>query len=431
MPWFDILQAPADCSKTPPINNDILIYDDSVYQWKPSQISVVGDTRYLKLDCSNRPLTDDLSIDHAGGVNMFYFRSGASEGMTLRTDANRDQAQIGLNGNIGRQLILCEDDYKNNDFDHATQADPTLFIHSATDPDSDNTQYLQLYHDTIQGYILSGKNALNFGSATLTTTGTLGAGVGTLTSLNLTADANQIVLNSDGGIAAMTLSGISTVSAKTITFPDFTGTLYISGGTDVTVADGGTGRSVTTAYMPITGGTTTTAAMQSVATGIIYYPLCYNTNATLPTWQILDVRGGGTGRATLTTAYGLLAAGTTATGATQTLGAGTSGQYLISGGAAAVPSWTWGVIQTKTGNYTMLMTDDYCLASGANVTITLPTAASVGGKTFSIKNINADNTLLTVATTSSQTIDGSTTWKSNTPNEALLVISDGSNWRIF
>ncbi len=42
---------------------------------------------------------------------------------------------------------------------------------------------------------------------------------------------------------------------------------YVSGGTDVIVADGGTGRSVTVAYAPIVGGTTTTSAMQSVAVG--------------------------------------------------------------------------------------------------------------------------------------------------------------------
>jgi hypothetical protein len=42
------------------------------------------------------------------------------------------------------------------------------------------------------------------------------------------------------------LSFLST-SARTWTFPDVTGTLYISGGTDVAVADGGTGASTATA----------------------------------------------------------------------------------------------------------------------------------------------------------------------------------------
>lgn len=40
---------------------------------------------------------------------------------------------------------------------------------------------------------------------------------------------------------------------------------HIAGGTDVPVADGGTGRSSHTAYAPLCGGTTTTGAQQSVA----------------------------------------------------------------------------------------------------------------------------------------------------------------------
>lgn len=55
--------------------------------------------------------------------------------------------------------------------------------------------------------------------------------------------------------------------------------------------------------------------------------------------KTLAVTEGGTGLQTLTTAYGVLAAGTTATGNVQTIGAGTSGQVLVSGGAAALPSF--------------------------------------------------------------------------------------------
>jgi hypothetical protein len=54
----------------------------------------------------------------------------------------------------------------------------------------------------------------------------------------------------------------------------------------------------------------------------------------------VTVAQGGTGRATSTTAYGLLAAGTTATGAQQTLAAGATTEILVGGGAAALPVWT-------------------------------------------------------------------------------------------
>lgn len=55
---------------------------------------------------------------------------------------------------------------------------------------------------------------------------------------------------------------------------------------------------------------------------------------------VLPVANGGTGRNTSTTAYALLAAGTTATGAHQTLAAGATTEILVGGGAAALPVWT-------------------------------------------------------------------------------------------
>lgn len=54
----------------------------------------------------------------------------------------------------------------------------------------------------------------------------------------------------------------------------------------------------------------------------------------------LTVAQGGTGRVTGTTAYGLIAAGTTATGAQQTLAAGLTTEILVGGGASALPVWT-------------------------------------------------------------------------------------------
>ena len=52
----------------------------------------------------------------------------------------------------------------------------------------------------------------------------------------------------------------------------------------------------------------------------------------------LPVANGGTGKATLNT-YCVLAGGTTATGALQQVGAGTSGNPLLSNGASALPSF--------------------------------------------------------------------------------------------
>lgn len=61
---------------------------------------------------------------------------------------------------------------------------------------------------------------------------------------------------------------------------------YIVGGTDVAVADGGTGRSSHTAYAVLCGGTATTAAQQSIASvGSSGQVLTSNGAGALPTFQ--------------------------------------------------------------------------------------------------------------------------------------------------
>lgn len=91
---------------------------------------------------------------------------------------------------------------------------------------------------------------------------------------------------------------------------------------------------------------------------------------------------------------------------------------------------------TKTVNYTLLQSDDvvqFNLASGA-LTATLPDATlAVVGKRFKIRRA-ADATpanILTINTTSSQTIDGRASGNIRlSPSDYLEVVSDGSNWQV-
>jgi hypothetical protein len=97
---------------------------------------------------------------------------------------------------------------------------------------------------------------------------------------------------------------------------------------DTTQAGTGSTKKITWAnfFAGYTGGTAITT-LGTIATGV---------------WNGTDiaVADGGTGRSTSTTAYGLIAAGTTATGAHQTLAAGATTEVLVGGGAAALPVWT-------------------------------------------------------------------------------------------
>lgn len=96
-------------------------------------------------------------------------------------------------------------------------------------------------------------------------------------------------------------------------------------------------------------------------------------------------------------------------------------------------SSNYAVSAVKTTTYSIQASDTVVLtdASSGSFTVTLPTAVGVTGKLYIIKR--TDQTLsnvVTVATTSSQTIDGNTTRTLNTQNEEWSVVSDGSNWLV-
>ena len=77
-------------------------------------------------------------------------------------------------------------------------------------------------------------------------------------------------------------------------------------------------------------------------------------------------------------------------------------------------------------DYTLLFTGN------AAATLTLPDATGCTGRLIHIKNTNSGTVpTLTIATTASQTIDGSSTWLLDDPNESINVVSDGANWLIM
>lgn len=87
-----------------------------------------------------------------------------------------------------------------------------------------------------------------------------------------------------------------------------------------------------------------------------------------------------------------------------------------------------------TASTTAASTDNNLLFAGTSAaTLTLPDATGCAGRTYSIKNVSTTSPLpvLTIATTSSQTIDGGSSWLLNDSKEVLSVISDGSNWNII
>ena len=83
----------------------------------------------------------------------------------------------------------------------------------------------------------------------------------------------------------------------------------------------------------------------------------------------------------------------------------------------------------KTTTYSILATDSTIDCTSGTFTVTLPGAAGCANRIYSIKNTGAGT--ITLATTSSQTIDGATTKTLGSQYAALTVQSNGSNWIIL
>lgn len=105
-----------------------------------------------------------------------------------------------------------------------------------------------------------------------------------------------------------------------------------------------------------------------------------------------------------------------------------TGAALDVTGLTVMQGVTFGYV-AKSGNYTLTATDYGIELTATGLTATLPTAVSVPGRTYVIK-LTASGTG-TVATTSSQTIDGSITYSLSAQYKYVSVQSNGANWIII
>lgn len=152
------------------------------------------------------------------------------------------------------------------------------------------------------------------------------------------------------------------------------------------------------------------------------------TNKTLTSPTLTTPALGTPASGTLTNCTGLPVGGVSATGAAS------SSTYLRGDGSWSTPAGGGGSGITRsvvsvTSAVTLGATaaTDYMALIGASGAPTLPTAVGNTNR-YTLKNV--DTTSKTVATTSSQTIDGSTTATLN-PNDSIDVISDNTNWKVI
>ncbi len=107
--------------------------------------------------------------------------------------------------------------------------------------------------------------------------------------------------------------------------------------------------------------------------------------------------------------------------------AGSSPATLEVGGSFKADTGFILSIVSKTANYTTLSTDDIVNCTANSFTVTLLTAVGRSGRAQTVKNTGTGT--ITMAATSSQTIDGLSagSW-TVPPGFALTFASDGANW---
>lgn len=251
---------------------------------------------------------------------------------------------------------------------------------------------------------------------------------------------NLIIGNGTGTpalVAPSATSGVALISQGSSSNPTY-GTVVVAGG--------GTGLATLTQYYTMVGAGTSNVSLiaPSATAGIPYVSGGSSAN---PSFTTAVVAGGGTGVATMTTAYAPVCAGTTATGALQVASTGlsTSGYVLTSTGASSLPSFqaipasnviTVTSVAFGASPYTVLTTDNFIAvdSTGGAITINLPNAPATG-RVFYIKDQTGTATganAMTVTTVGGAVnIDGQTSVTLNTAYQSINVIFDGVHYDIY
>ena len=89
--------------------------------------------------------------------NQLAISYGAASNRAVLRGASDDATRIGLacgDGTDNCAIAITRDAVWHKDHDHDTiLANPTLFVHSSTDPDSANDEWISFTHDVTNGVI--------------------------------------------------------------------------------------------------------------------------------------------------------------------------------------------------------------------------------------------------------------------------------------
>lgn len=277
---------------------------------------------------------------------------------------------------------------------------------------------------------------------------TAGAGAGE--EIACTSAGRALIDDADASAQRTTL-GLGTIATQNANNVSISGG-SVTGITDLTVADGGTGASTLTNHGVLLGqGTSAVAATAVGATNTVLhgntgadptYSAIVNADITNATIDVttkltgtLPTANGGTNKSSAYAVGDVVYASGTTTLAGLAIGNNNEKLILSSG----LPAWGYatGYLAKSTGSpYTLLAADvdkliDVTTGSSSDYAIVLPTAAGRTGTKYHIRKADSGSKKVTMTTTSSQTINGASTQTLNQQYAYITLVSDGSNWVVL
>ncbi len=141
-------------------------------------------------------LDADEEIFMDANYGTFRFRQTGTTVFEIRAVTTNDEFKWGLPAASGRQFVITDQANAGQDHDHDTPTNPTMFIHSATAPDSANDEWIGLSHDVTNGRIELGSGQLVIPSNITVTGSTSFNGVNYTWPAN--AGSNGQVLHTNG-----------------------------------------------------------------------------------------------------------------------------------------------------------------------------------------------------------------------------------------
>lgn len=124
-----------------------------------------------KLEVDGNAYFDNTALFYAGNQTMdnieVRFGDAPDSAIDWSLLQTTEHTLIWGLGDTSKSIIFCDYADRNKNFDHAAQNDPTIFVHSRTDPDTANTQWISMSHDVTDGVIACGLGTLNLGGTTV------------------------------------------------------------------------------------------------------------------------------------------------------------------------------------------------------------------------------------------------------------------------